>query len=380
VHRSAITYDPAYLEYDFGPSHPLRPERITAGLALLEGSGVLDRQSDLLRHAPATPVELRQVHDAAYVGAIEAASDGWMPFAKLAPFGLSARGDNPPFAGMHGAASAIAGGSLHAVRSIMRGDLDHAFNPAGGLHHAHRARASGFCLYNDPALAASAAVHEFGARVLYVDFDCHHGDGVQWIFYDDPRVLTISFHESGKYLFPSTGDVGEIGEGAGRGYSVNVPMQPYTRDNSWRSTIDAVLPDVAQRFQPDIIISAHGADTHVFDPLTHLDLTTESFSFQARLTHQLAHALAGGRWLALASGGYDWRRVVPRSWAILWAEMSGRTLPEELPLSWRRQWTAEVPIPPRYSDEGLLALPAGRLSEVERENQVTLDEVLALVS
>lgn len=358
----------------------MRPERVTAGLALLEASGAFIPDVDVLRHPPATREELQLVHDPAYISALESSSDGWMPFAKLAPFGLTAQGDNPPFIGMHEAAALIAGGSIHAVRAIMDGEIDHAFNPSGGLHHAHRARASGFCLYNDPALAAAVALQEYDARVLYVDFDCHHGDGVQWIFYDDPRVLTISFHESGKYLFPSTGFVDEIGEGPGRGYSVNVPVQPFTRDDSWQRAIEEVLPDLAGKFKPDVIISAHGADTHAFDPLTHLDLTTDSFFFQARVTHELAHSLAAGRWLGLGSGGYDWRRVVPRSWAILWSEMAGRELPAALPENWRAAWTGRDAMPAHFRDESLHALPGARLFEVERENRATVDQLLALVS
>ncbi len=379
MHRSAISYDDGYLDYDFGPHHPLRPERISAGLSLLEETGILDRDTDFLRHAAATRDELRLVHDDAYVNAIEAAADGWMPSAKLAPFGLTPHGDNPPFPGMHDAAATVAGGSIAAIRAVMRGELDHAFNAAGGLHHAHRARASGFCIYNDPALAAAVAAREFDARVLYVDFDCHHGDGVQWIFYADPRVLTVSFHESGRFLFPSTGGVEEIGEGAGRGYSVNVPMQPFTQDASWQRAIETVLPDLAERFGPDVIISAHGADTHAFDPLTHLDLTTASFAFQARLTHDLAHRLTGARWLAVGSGGYDWRRVVPRSWAILWSEMSGRALPTELPAVWRARWAGQVPMPSTFIDDDRM-VPAAGDGEAERENQETLDQVLALVT
>jgi acetoin utilization protein AcuC len=358
----------------------MRPERVSAGLSLLEASGVFDPGVDVLRHPPATREELSLVHDQTYVSALQSASDGWMPFAKLGPFGLTPAGDNPPFSGMHGAASSIAGGSIHGIRAILGGELDHIFNPSGGLHHAHRARASGFCLYNDPALAASVAANEFGARVLYVDFDCHHGDGVQWMFYDDPRVLTVSFHESGKFLFPSTGFVDEIGDGAGRGYAVNVPMQPFTRDGSWQQAIDEVLPDLAKRFKPDIIISAHGADTHTFDPLTHLDLTTNSFFYQAKLTHELSHSLAGGRWLALGSGGYDWRRVVPRSWAILWSEMSGRPLPAEIPLDWRQEWAGQDPMPLGFHDSELHSSWSERLDMVERENRSTVGRVLALVS
>jgi len=176
---------------------------------------------------------------------------------------------------MHEASALVVGGTVMAARRIMDGGIRHAFNPGGGWHHALPNRASGFCVYDDPAVAAAAAVREYGARVLYADFDCHHGDGVQWSFYDDPAVLTVSFHESGRFLFPGSGDVIEVGEGAGRGFAVNVPFAPYTQDDSWMRAVDEILPEMADRFRPDILITAHGADTHVWDPLTHLSLTTD---------------------------------------------------------------------------------------------------------
>ena len=215
----------------------------------------------------------------------------------------------------------------------------------GGLHHARPDRAAGFCLYNDPALAIAAAVAEREARVLYVDLDVHHGDGVQACFEDDPRVLTVSFHESGHYLYPGTGDVLDLGRGAGRGTAVNVPFAPGTDDASWGAALEALLPPLAERFGPDLLVSQHGCDTHALDPLADLRLTTAAFEHQARLLHTLAHRHCGGRWLALGGGGYDVYRVVPRSWALLWAEMAGRPAPDEVPAGWRSRWGAESPHP-----------------------------------
>lgn len=377
-HSAAIVYDPGLLSYDFGPQHPLRPERITASMDLLDEAGLWFRDADTLVPAVADPGELELVHDPAYIRAVEGAASGWIPGEVLRRYGLLP-GDTPAFPGMHEAASLVAGGSAEAARRILRGDVAHAFNPAGGLHHALRARASGFCVYNDPALAAAVAVEEFDARVLYVDFDCHHGDGVQWLFYHEPRVLTVSFHETGRYLFPGTGEVNEAGDGAGRGYAVNVPFAPFTQDDSWLEAIYAILPALAQRFAPDLIISAHGADTHHWDPLTHLSLTTRSFVEQARLTHELVHAYAQGRWLAVGSGGYDWSRVVPRSWAIVWSEMTGRALGEQLPTSWRARWSqsAEEPFPLQYRDAPDLSAPMPRKSEIERLNRETVQAVRA---
>lgn len=370
-HNAAIAYHPEFLAYDFGPQHPLRPERITVGLDLLELIGIWTRDEETLTPAPASRGELEYVHDPAYIRIVQEASTNWCP--DLARYGLSA-GDNPAFPGMHDAAALIAGGSVEAVRKIMGGELVHAFNPAGGLHHALSARASGFCIYNDPAIAAATAVTEYDARVLYLDFDCHHGDGVQWLFYGDPRVLTVSFHESGRFLFPGTGDIGERGEGPGTGYSVNAPMAPFTQDDSWLEAVEALVPDLAHRFQPDIIISAHGADTHVWDPLTHLALTTHAFAVQSRLVHALAHDLAAGRWLAVGSGGYDWRRVVPRSWAILWAEMTDRSLPEGIPDAWRERWGSFGldELPRAFPDPEELAEPVPRAKEIREHNRATL--------
>jgi acetoin utilization protein AcuC len=375
--RSALVHDAGFLAYDFGPSHPLRPERITAGLDLLKRANLWSPDSTMPDPKMAADEELQLVHDVAYIEAVRCAGTEWCPQDVLSRFGLS-QADNPAFPGMHEAASLVAGGTIAAIRQILKGDLDHAFNPAGGLHHALQRRASGFCIYNDPALAAAVATREFGARVMYVDVDCHHGDGVQWLFYDDPRVLTVSFHESGQYLFPGTGDVDEVGQGAGLGYAVNVPMAPFTRDGSWLEALDAIVPPLADRFRPDVIVSAHGADTHVWDPLTHLELTTRSFVGQAELLHQIAHTYSAGRWLAVGSGGYDWRRVVPRSWAILWAEMTGqRDRSITLPVEWVNQWErgADKPMPHTLLDEDTVYTPAVRDAEIARLNQETVRNV-----
>lgn len=380
-HDARIVYHPDFLAYDFGPQHPLRPERLTAGLELLQQLGLWDPDEERLAPREATHDELALVHSRDYIRAVEMASGGWFPGDELRRYGFARGGDNPPFLDMHHAAALVAGGSSDAMRAVMSGEITHAFNPAGGLHHATRDRASGFCIYDDPALAAAIAVDEFGARVLYVDFDCHHGDGVQWIFYDDPRVLTLSFHESGKYLFPGTGGVAELGEGEGHGYSLNVPFEPFTQDDSWLRAVTSIVPDAVRRFQPDVLISAHGADTHTWDPLTHLSLTTRSFREQTRLVHQLAHDMTDGRWLAVGSGGYDWRRVVPRSWAILWSEMTQRPLPAELPVSWRERWVGdpEDPMPSHFEDTSELSHPLPRRQEIERANDLTVSRVLALI-
>jgi acetoin utilization protein AcuC len=370
----ALVYHDDLKQYDFGPSHPLRPERIELGLDLLLEAVLWEPERETLAAVEAPDSVLLSVHAPEYIEAvrnIDGSSLRSQPRFGLAP------GDNPPFPHMHYAASLVAGGASEAVSAVMNGSHRHVFHPAGGLHHAHRARASGFCIYNDPAIAAAVAARQFGARVAYLDFDCHHGDGVQWLFYDDPSVLTVSFHESGEYLFPGTGGVEERGEGAGLGYAVNVPFLPYTQDGSWLAAMTRIVPPLLERFSPDLLLTVHGCDTHLWDPLTHLALTTDALRTQAAMAHDVAHRFAEGRWIAFGSGGYDWRRVVPRSWSTLWAEMSDRTLPVDIPQPWIARWkdTGQDALPETFVDE-FVAYPTDTSGEIAARNARTLEAVL----
>jgi acetoin utilization deacetylase AcuC-like enzyme len=383
AHAARLVACAAYAGYDFGEGHPLNPRRLAVGLDLLRAAAVLT-EADEVCPPPAGEEALQLVHTAAYVEALARLSQ-WAPLleapleAEARRYGLG-RGDNPVFPGAHTAAAAIAGGSLWAAGALLGAGaaagvegagpagpagppvapVAHVFHPMGGLHHARPARAAGFCLYNDPALAIAAATRA-GARVLYVDLDVHHGDGVQACFEDDPRVLTVSFHESGQYLFPGTGDVLDLGRGAGRGSAVNVPFAPGTEDASWVAALEALLPPLAERFRPDLLVSQHGCDTHALDPLADLRLTTAALEHQARLLHRLAHAHCAGRWLALGGGGYEVYRVVPRAWLLLWAEMAGRPAPETLPAAWLRRWAPESQqaLPAGLRDTPLPPTPAG---------------------
>jgi acetoin utilization protein AcuC len=374
--RTSIAHHRDLLLYDFGPDHPLRPERITAGLELLELADLWRPLEETIVPDEAPLEVLATVHDPQYIRAVEKAGSGSFPAGDLAPYGLSST-DNPAFPDMHHAAALVCGATVEAARRVIEGDLHHAFSPAGGLHHAMRARASGFCVYNDPAVAAAVLARDFAARVFYVDFDCHHGDGVQWLFYSDPRIMTVSMHESGKFLFPGTGDVTERGEGPGFGYSVNVPFAPFSGDDHWLRAAEALLPPLVERFAPDLIISNHGCDTHAWDPLTHLSLSTHAFIRQAKLVHQLAHTFCAGRLVIVGSGGYDWRRVVPRSWAIIWAEITGRPLPDFLPAEWLGRWTSEPEqaMPRSFHDDPGVGNVA-RHADMELVNQETLKAAL----
>jgi acetoin utilization protein AcuC len=348
-------------------------------LDLMQSLGIAPTPEQRLEPPTASIDELQLVHDRAYIDAVQR-----FDFFDAHRWGL-APGDTPAFSGMHEVSALIAGGTLNALRGVLRGDFLHAFNPAGGLHHALRARASGFCVYNDAAVAIAAALREHESRVLYLDFDAHHGDGVQAAFYDEPRVCTFSIHETGRYLFPGTGFADELGEGAGHGYSLNLPVEPFTEDGSWLECLELLVPAIADWFAPDVIVSQHGCDSHAWDPLTHLQISTRAFAAQAQLVHELAHRLAGGRWIGLGGGGYDWVRVVPRSWSSVWAQMCGHMLPVDVPGDWSERW-ADVarthefwPLPERMLDdpEGWPAAP--RRAQIEDTNRARAETLRRLI-
>ena len=322
-----LVFGPLSPTYDFGPSHPLTPRRFGPGIDLLRSVGA----EPGLAPEPAPDEDLLLAHTARYIAAVKRLSaDPWGP----AEAGIGVGGDNPSFPGMHAAGAMVAGGSLRAVEAILRGDVEHAFHPGGGLHHAMPDRASGFCIYDDPALAIARA-RRAGLRVLYLDFDVHHGDGVEAIHATDPGVMTVSFHESGRYLFPGTGFAHDVGRAEVAGTIVNVPFEPYAGEDAWLPAVRSLVPALAAAFGPDLVVSQHGADSHAWDPLAHLQVTTTAMGEAARLVDRVAHRWAGGRWLATGGGGYDAYRVVPRAWALTWLAGAHRDAPAETPPEWR---------------------------------------------
>ncbi|MCG2803793.1 MAG: acetoin utilization protein AcuC [Cellulomonas sp.] len=309
-----LAWSERMLGYDFGVGHPMSSDRLdltvrlARGLGLLDGAGVQVADTE-----PAGDALLETVHEPEYVAAVHAASDhGTVNEAR----GLGTR-DDPVFARMHEAAATVAAGSVDGALAVWRGAAVHAVNVAGGLHHAMPGAASGFCVYNDAALAIRALLDAGAQKVAYVDVDAHHGDGVQAVFWDDPRVLTVSLHETGHALFPGTGHPRETGGPHAEGSAVNVALPSRTADAGWLRAFEAVVPAVLREFAPQVLVTQHGADAHQFDPLTSLRVSVDAQRLVAERLHELAHELAAGRWLALGGGGYAVWDVVPRVWAHL---------------------------------------------------------------
>jgi acetoin utilization protein AcuC len=368
-----LVYGPLSETYDFGPGHPLTPRRFGPGIDLLRSVGA----EPGLAPEPTSDRELRLCHTRRYIRAVKGFST--TPYGGDGEHGIAEGGDDPPFAGMHEAGAMVAGGSLRAMEAILRGDVEHAFHPGGGLHHAMPDRASGFCIYDDPALAIARARGE-GLRVLYVDLDVHHGDGVQAIHWEDPGVMTVSFHESGRYLFPGTGAVDELGEGFAAGTAVNVPLEPGTGEGAWLAAVRSLLPELAAAFGPDLIVSQHGCDAHAWDPLAHLRVTTTAMGEAARLVDAVAHWYAGGRWLATGGGGYDAYRVVPRAWSLVWLAGAHRVVPETITDAWRERWEGEAgtygqaPLPTMFDDAPNAGLPLDLVQlAAEERSRATAD-------
>ncbi|WP_329522662.1 acetoin utilization protein AcuC [Streptomyces jietaisiensis] len=333
--RARLMWDERVTGYDFGPDHPMDPVRLALTKDLVDALG-LDRHVDVVAARAAGESTLRLVHREDYVAAVRAASAD--PAAADTKYGLGTL-DDPAFAGMHEASALIAGQSVGAAEAVWRGEALHAVNFSGGLHHAMPAAASGFCVYNDAALAVARLLELGAERVVYVDVDVHHGDGVQAAFWEDPRVLTISLHEHPRTLFPQTGWPEETGAPGAEGSAVNVALPAGTGDAGWLRAFHAVVPELVAEFRPQVLVSQHGADTHFEDPLAHLAVSLDAQRAVQLACHELAHRHADGRWVALGGGGYAVVQVVPRSWTHLVGIAAGHEIAPEtvIPEGWRQR-------------------------------------------
>jgi acetoin utilization protein AcuC len=328
-----VVFDPTLTDYDFGPSHPMSPIRVDLTMRLAGDLGVLDRLEVV--SAPVADDELiATVHEPALIEAVKRA--GADPARFDPAYGLGSD-DNPVFPDMHRAAAHVVGATVEACRRVWSGNSLHSASICGGLHHAMPDRASGFCIYNDVAVGIRWLLSQGAGRIAYVDVDVHHGDGVQQVFYDDPRVLTISLHETGQALFPGTGFAVDCGGPDARGSAVNVALPPGTSDAGWLRAFHAVVPPLVREFAPDVLVSQHGCDSHRDDPLADLMLSVDGQRASYLAVHELAHEVAGGRWVATGGGGYALVQVVPRAWTHLLAVVGGEPVDPatETPESWR---------------------------------------------
>lgn len=357
--------------YRFRPGHPLDPRRLELTISLIRAMELVDGRQ-VIEPGPATDEELLLVHEPEYVRAVRTASAD--PTARVDPrFGLGTQ-DVPAVERMHEMSLAVVASTLTAARLVASGQATRALALAGGLHHAHAAAASGFCVYNDLAVAIRWLQQERGMRVMYIDYDAHHGDGVQDIFYADPDVLTVSLHESGLYLFPATGFVDELGTGDGHGFSANVPLEAQTEDRSFLDAFDSLVPELAAAFRPDILVVQTGCDTHGFDPLTHMRCTTNLSEALMQRVVALAEEHCYGRIVATGGGGYAIRTVVPRAWTLSWAALCGLRAPDPIPEGWLQETQKEssARIPDVLRDPPDLLQSSPRRDEVERANELTV--------
>lgn len=348
-----VMWDDSLTEYDFGASHPMSPLRLALTVRLARDLGVLSRSRVEVQSPEVADDDLlARVHDGDFIAAVKAADadPSTIDFAH----GLGTD-DNPCFTGMHTATARVVSGTVAGARAVWNGTAARAVNIAGGLHHAMSARAAGFCIYNDVAVAIAALLDAGAQRVAYVDTDVHHGDGVQEIFYDDPRVLTISLHEHPRTLFPGTGYPEEIGGRGAEGSAVNLAVPPGTDDAGWLRAFHAVVPPLLRAWRPEILVTQHGCDSHIEDPLAHLALTVDGQRAAMLALRELADEVCDGKWVATGGGGYAIVDVVPRAWTHLLAIAEGGAIDplKIVPAGWREYViAAHGRQPPRRMSDG----------------------------
>jgi acetoin utilization protein AcuC len=330
-----IVYTEEFQKYDFGPTHPLKPTRLKLTYELMKTTNLLSKDNiKISEPRQASREELCLFHDEAYLRLVEAASRAGTGFLDM--------GDTPAFKGCYEASALASGASLSAVDIVMSGAATHAMNISGGLHHAHRDRASGFCIFNDPAISIAYLKKKYALqRILYLDVDAHHGDGVMYGFYSDPCVLDIDFHEDGHHLFPGTGYTDEIGEGSASGFKINIPLLPFTGNEQYLALFRRIVPTVVRKYKPEMLLLQCGVDAHANDLLAHLQLTTRAYVEITRIAHELAHEVAGGRLVVFGGGGYNPANVA-RTWTIVAATLADANLPTATSSAWRKMFEALV--------------------------------------
>jgi acetoin utilization protein AcuC len=365
--KTGLIWDEKFLEYNFGPQHPLRPIRVKLTYELIRSKGILEQEAvEVVKPRLASREEILLFHEEDYVRLVE-------QYSKKGS-GLLDTGDTPAFKGCYEATSLVVGASIVAADDVMSGKLSHAFNPSGGLHHAHPERASGFCIFNDLAVTIAHLKSEYNLkRIVYLDIDAHHGDGVMYGYYDDPGVLDIDFHESGNFLFPGTGFPDEIGKGEARGLKLNIPLPPSTGDEAFLDAFEQIVPDAIKKFRPEIILVQCGADGHLDDRLAHLRLTTRVYEEVVSRTHDLAHELCNGRLLLFGGGGYTLANV-PRVWTVAFSTLAGVKPSDEIPSEWSKEFEKAAKEDPPHK---LYDKPTSDVEKALKEVRRTVNELQA---
>jgi acetoin utilization protein AcuC len=330
-----IVYSETFQQYDFGPTHPLKPTRLKLTYELMKAIGLLSAQNvKVISPREATREDLLLFHQEEYLRYVKRMSEAGTGYLDM--------GDTPVFKGCYEASALATGASLTAVDSVMSGQVAHAINIAGGLHHAHPDRASGFCIFNDPAICIAHLKKKYGLeRILYLDVDAHHGDGVMYGFYSDPAVLDIDFHEDGHHLFPGTGFVKEVGADKAVGLKVNVPLSPFAGDDTYIGLFEKIVPAAVSKYRPQILLLQCGADSHANDLLAHLQITTKTYRKVVEAVHRMAHETADSRLVVFGGGGYNIANVA-RTWTAAACVLANFESPKVTPPEWRKMFEALV--------------------------------------
>ncbi|GAB2554047.1 acetoin utilization protein AcuC [Gracilibacillus alcaliphilus] len=376
--NTAFIYTEDFLQYSFHEQHPFNQLRLLLTKELLESEQALTAEDIVLPKSYSEDL-LLTIHAKEYIDIVKRASAEHP--VSFESFGIGTT-DTPSFPEMYDASFRTVTGSVTAAELVMSTQVNHALNIAGGLHHGFPDRASGFCIFNDIAIAIQYIREHYQAKVLYIDIDAHHGDGVQHCFYDDPNVCTVSIHETGRYLYPGTGKTGERGVKEGFGFAFNFPIDAFTEDDSFLETFSSI-EEIAAYFKPDVIVSQHGADAHYLDPLTHLHCSLATFEEVPKRIHKLAHQYCQGKWVALGGGGYDIWRVVPRAWSQLWQIMNNReNFRGEISKKWLHKWQkqAPVPLPTTWEDQLEEYKPIPRHDEIVETNQRMTEQVMKFIT
>lgn len=327
--ETAVVIGEELCEYDLGSNHPLRPERLKIAFALAKNYELIS-SVDILTPRLAKFEELLLFHTREYVNKVK-------EYSRLG-YGLLDAGDTPAFSRCFEITSWIVGASLVGIEAVINGKADHVFNFSGGLHHAHQGKASGFCIFNDPAVCISVLKKKYGIkRIAYIDIDAHHGDGVMYGFYDDPSVLDIDFHEDGHYLFPGSGFSDEVGEGKAKGLKINIPLPPNTNDKLYLEAFHRIASPALRYFEPEIILLQSGADSHKNDPLAHLSITVKTYNEIALWLHNFAHEMCGGKIMIFGGGGYLLSNVA-RCWVKVLSIFLETELSNNIPDEWRQYY------------------------------------------